>query len=871
MKYMYSSTQQFIARFLVISLILQSCSSAINPLIPLQEEPVAHTQALTNQIDLQPLFDQALTAQGGHLVTFYEQAGQLKADVVINAPAGFSKSYNELDVVIERGTEVAILPHLHKNRQQGRIQVQSTQGGKPARVVICKAAGLMGGGKDKGKEKGEDEKLEEYDLLDIAQVDYIRGNFPYKEEDIELYAAPYRPSQPPQQCVQCYNKKLNMFSFEEMQQETVLMHVKKGQDGRTRISKTVEWPYLFHGQLDIEFSGEPYGGSGTLIGPQHILTAAHNVYSTEHREWAQRVVVRLGLNDAVAPYGAIKATRYYTFKRWINQGDPAYDLALVVLERPIGQMTGWCGLLAAADQVLLDRKVNITGYPGDKGFNQMWTMRHTLKEIFAENFLYEIDTYGGQSGSGIWLEQWGSPYVVGVHTLGENPLIPSGNSGVRLSFLKAKQVIEWIGETLSFHQRIPSLPSTSEAISEVRLETDIDKLAMQAREGDLHALIKLIDASRSQVYAQFILGTMYEEGHGVAKDVKRAFDLYNKAARQGYTKAQYKLGVMYYQVEEVGKDYAKAFKWYEKAAKQGHVEAQHRLGWMYEDGCGVDKDGRQAVEWFKRAAGQRFAPAQFSLGWMYANGRGVAKDEQKAVRWFKKAAKQRYAQAQYKLGLMYANGWGVTKDDNTAVEWFKKAAEQGDVAAQYNLGLMYANGRGIAKDEEKAVEWFKKAADKEDVAAQYNLGLMYANGRGIAKNEEKAVEWFKKAADKGDVAAQYNLGLMYANGCGVAKDEREAVKCFKEAAGQGDTAAKYNLGLMYANGWDDVAKNKREAFKWFKEAADQGDAAAKYNLGLMYANGWDDVAKDEREAFKWFKEAAGQGEPRAQAKVLEFK
>ncbi|MHB9147054.1 MAG: trypsin-like serine peptidase [Candidatus Amoebophilus sp.] len=116
-----------------------------------------------------------------------------------------------------------------------------------------------------------------------------------------------------------------------MQQESVLMRVKKGQDGRIRIEQTTEFPYLFNGQLELHYSNGEYGGSGTLIGPQHILTAAHNIYNKK-RGWAERVVVRLGLNGKIAPYGDVLATRIYTFKPYINQKDPAYDMALLILE-----------------------------------------------------------------------------------------------------------------------------------------------------------------------------------------------------------------------------------------------------------------------------------------------------------------------------------------------------------------------------------------------------------------------------------------------------------------------------------------------------------------------------------------------------------
>ncbi len=52
-------------------------------------------------------------------------------------------------------------------------------------------------------------------------------------------------------------------------------------------------------------------------------------------------------------------------------------------------------------------------------------------------------------------------------------------------------------------------------------------------------------------------------------------------AEQGVAEAQFNLGIMYNNGHGVPQDYAKAVKWYRKAAEQGYAEAQHNLGFMY--------------------------------------------------------------------------------------------------------------------------------------------------------------------------------------------------------------------------------------------------------------------------------------------------
>ena len=60
---------------------------------------------------------------------------------------------------------------------------------------------------------------------------------------------------------------------------------------------------------------------------------------------------------------------------------------------------------------------------------------------------------------------------------------------------------------------------------------------------------------------------MYDEGHGVAKDYKKALEWYGKAAAQGNTGAQHNLGIMYQYGQGVDRNFVKAFKWYLKSDK----------------------------------------------------------------------------------------------------------------------------------------------------------------------------------------------------------------------------------------------------------------------------------------------------------------
>ena len=111
-----------------------------------------------------------------------------------------------------------------------------------------------------------------------------------------------------------------------------------------------------------------------MVGPHHLLTCGHNVYDTKVKAWADEITVYPALNEAQAPFGFAKAIKAYTFSNWTERGERQYDIALLILDKSIGKETGWGGLLSEEDQELSKEEVNIYGYPGDKGFKQMWGM-----------------------------------------------------------------------------------------------------------------------------------------------------------------------------------------------------------------------------------------------------------------------------------------------------------------------------------------------------------------------------------------------------------------------------------------------------------------------------------------------------------------
>ena len=128
------------------------------------------------------------------------------------------------------------------------------------------------------------------------------------------------------------------------------------------------------------------------------------------------------------------------------------------------------------------------------------------------------------------------------------------------------------------------------------MRAHLDKNYAQSRR-IFHAL-----ADEGNVRAQFMMGTIYEQGLGVPKDLATAARWYRQAAEGGNPSAQYNLGVFYQFGKGVPKDAAEAARWYLKAANQGHGRAQNNLSTFYFTGVGVPRDPVEAWKWLTLSA-----------------------------------------------------------------------------------------------------------------------------------------------------------------------------------------------------------------------------------------------------------------------------
>ena len=225
-------------------------------------------------------------------------------------------------------------------------------------------------------------------------------------------------------------------------------------------------------------------GSGFIVGPRHILTAAHVLFPTTGPLKDQAplsVEVSPGRNKNSTPYGSYTSTTYRVRPEWRSGGnntfDARFDFAMIKVSNEIAN-TGlkyWGANGTSTHRYPISRNwlrgkvVNVGGYPRDKKPNTQWISHDVLDEPeptrngqrMKNVFRYKADTCTGQSGAPVWWWDGANDrYLVGIHTgacdfldgctaVNGTGCLPgnrrwSHNRGLLLSHEVDKQIKAWV-------------------------------------------------------------------------------------------------------------------------------------------------------------------------------------------------------------------------------------------------------------------------------------------------------------------------------------------------------------------------------------------------------------------------------------------
>ena len=194
----------------------------------------------------------------------------------------------------------------------------------------------------------------------------------------------------------------------------------------------------------------------------------------------------------------------------------------------------------------------------------------------------------------------------------------------------------------------------------------------------------------------------------VARDVRRAADLLERAAAQDHAHATYRLGRLLFVGDKDGgvpRDHGRALALLQRASELGIAEAQllvkdaaaqFALGRMFEEGLSPPPPPPPPPSSSSTSA-SLFSPSFSSSS--SASGPAArdapARSYAKALAAYRRAASDGHAEAQYRMGLLLQEGLGTERaqrDPQAALRCFQRAAHQGLAEAQHHLGLLYYHG-----------------------------------------------------------------------------------------------------------------------------------------------------------------------------------
>lgn len=276
--------------------------------------------------------------------------------------------------------------------------------------------------------------------------------------------------------------------------------------------------------------------------------------------------------------------------------------------------------------------------------------------------------------------------------------------------------------------------------------------------------------------AWFNIGEVYRRQSMWAK----AADAYKRSIDAGNMQAAYPLGCLYENGRGVEKNYKTAFELFKKAYDDGDIMAPFALGLYYYYGVGTEKNAVKSFRYLKEALNNDDRRAYLYLAALYLHGipGNLAPDKQTAQKYLDQTPKD------YEPGMQhYLKGViGLSQHRyDEAINDLSAAKKAGSSEAARVLELFKGPD---CESIERAFPGIFRAAVSGNVKARYNLAMVYMNGASKTDSDvtnfEKMKYWGKTCRKAKTDEGSYYFALFLSRWCRFRRKARAYEKGFDE-------------------------------------------------------------------------------------------
>jgi len=227
-----------------------------------------------------------------------------------------------------------------------------------------------------------------------------------------------------------------------------VLEVVVGVDDRVRVTKARmamnPWRQICALRI-VSQTDRTFVGTGWYIAPGVLATAGHCVFLQDEGGWPKSIRVIPAKHGTDEPFRTLTSTRFGSVDGWVERRQRDFDYGVIFLdESSTGTAVGNFAVDVLHIPDLRGTDAQISGYPADRDAAAFqYFHARPMIEVTNTRLVYDIDTFGGQSGSPIWQDTAERGIVaVGIHTTGG----VTSNSGTRISGDVMENLVNWITE-----------------------------------------------------------------------------------------------------------------------------------------------------------------------------------------------------------------------------------------------------------------------------------------------------------------------------------------------------------------------------------------------------------------------------------------